>query len=248
MHVFAGLLFAGLAETLNKVIFRNSTLNYYKSLPDSLLPLALWLSAFLFNGLFLHPSVMNRILFPEKLLLLSSTTNRLRFDLFYFFPSPSFPNLDSKVSGPLNKLFPVALERVPSKLFVGFRRINGFYLHRWLTIIVLNIHYHKKVTIHQFQIYLNSPFFRLSLPRLGSLVKFLRRLPSIYITISISSTALLAEKGKSSGHQGGSFDEGFYYTIFLFSIYFGPRWVGVAKNIFISGVEDSVRNWLPKVA
>lgn len=120
MHVFAGLLFVGLAETLNKVIFRNSTLNYYKSFPDSLLPLALWLSAFLFNGLFLHPSVMNRILFPEKLFpLLPSTTNRLRFDLF-FFASTDFPNLDSKVSGPLNKLFPVALERVPPKLFCRF--------------------------------------------------------------------------------------------------------------------------------
>lgn len=84
MHVFAGLLFVGLAETLNKVIFRNSTLNYYKSFPDSLLSFALWLSAFLFNGLFLHPSVMNRILFPEKRFLrLSPTTNRLRFDLFF---------------------------------------------------------------------------------------------------------------------------------------------------------------------
>lgn len=95
MHVFAGLLFAGSAETLNKVIFRNSTLNYYKSFPDSLLRLLSGFRLFFFNGLFIHPSVMNRILFPEKLfLLLSSTTNRLRFDLFFASTESRFQSLE----------------------------------------------------------------------------------------------------------------------------------------------------------
>lgn len=119
MHVFAGLLFVGLAETLNKVIFRNSTLNYYKSSPDSLLSFAPWLSAFLFNGLFLHPSVMNGILFPEKLfLLLPSTTNRLRFDLF-FFCLDRFSESRFKSLGPFKQIISCCFGACfPSKLFL----------------------------------------------------------------------------------------------------------------------------------
>lgn len=81
-----------------------------------------------------------------------------------------FPILDFQV--PLNKLFPVALKLFYSLFFLQpvssvSAKLMDSTFRRGFTIIVLKIHYRggKKVTIHQFQIHLNSFAFNfLSFP------------------------------------------------------------------------------------